>query len=322
MCGICGIRRYGEASIERDELDLLLVHNQSRGLEATGVALQQADGSIDVFKDNTTAFEFVKSKEYDTFMQTYLKPDTLTALGHCRKSTGATPKLMKNNHPMFSGITAVIHNGHITNHEAMFKEWKLERKAETDSDIFRALLDREGLTRKAVSMMQSFVGSAAIAAVSPKFPGKLLLGRSGNPIELAATHNFLYWSSERGPLYKVLRPFRVVFGIVMRQMTPDEYCMIGMNDNSAWLLGGPTKSKDPANENFVEWHQELKIATHFTAATYTCHEQFFEKRVRFYDDHPVDVIQCPKCGQYLPVPQALLHDLKKLACKNCKTNLG
>jgi len=44
MCGICGVHRFGNAPIDKDVVDLLILNNKNRGLEATGLALQQADG--------------------------------------------------------------------------------------------------------------------------------------------------------------------------------------------------------------------------------------------------------------------------------------
>lgn len=327
MCGICGVRRFGEAPLRRDMIDMLILNNENRGLEATGIALQQADGTVNVCKDNTTPYQFISAENgtYDKFMREYLREDTLIAIGHTRKATKGSPRINNNNHPMYAGKVAVVHNGQIFNDDGMFKDWKLERKAETDSDIIRALLDKEGFTRKAVNSLSRLSGSAAFAAISPEHPGKLLLGRSGNPLELAATQDYLMFSSEKGPLYKAMRPFKLVYGVTMREMTPINYFMIGMNDNSAWLFGDKPKEGDRGWEkDWLEWHQEMKIAVSFTPVIYACHSQFHGNRVRFYDDRPIDVMQCPNpaCGEYLQLNKAMLEDLKRFECIICKTRLG
>jgi glucosamine 6-phosphate synthetase-like amidotransferase/phosphosugar isomerase protein len=322
MCGICGVHRFGDAPISKDTIDLLILGNQARGLEATGVALQQANGEVVIYKDNVTAYEFLASKDYEDFMAENLRADTVTVLGHTRKATKGTPRVIGNNHPMYAGTTAVVHNGQIHNDDWAFKDWNLDRKAETDSDIIRAVFDKHGFSHKAVNQLARLEGSAAFAAISPEFPGKLLLGRSGNPIELAATQDHLIFSSERGPLYKAMRPFKQVYGITMREMTPINYYMIGMTDHSAWLFGEqPEEQVRDWAANWLEWTQEMKIARSFTPATYTCHAQFHGNRVKFYDDRPVDVVQCPKCGIYLSVSQVHLADLKKYKCGRCKSML-
>lgn len=306
-------------------MDLLLLNNANRGLEATGVALQQVDGEVEIYKDNRTAYEFVASSEYNQFMNETLRLDTVTVLGHTRKSTTGSPRVIDNNHPMFDGKTALVHNGHISNADQMFKDLNLERKAETDSDILRAILDKEGFTHKAINTMSRLAGNAAFAAISPDYPGKLLLGRSGNPIELAATANHLMFSSETGPLYKAMRPLREVYGILMREMTPIDYYMIGMTDHSSWLFSDKPQQKERSwASNWLEWHQEMKIAYNFSPVAYTCHTQYYGNRVKFYDDRPVNVVQCPNmaCGLYLSVNEAMLKDLKKYKCAECKTVLG
>src|SRR5277367_2229424 len=113
MCGICGVHRFSDAPLERDMIDLLILNNQNRGLDATGIALQQADGSINVYKDDTVALEFITSPEYNDFMNEHLRADTVTAIGHTRSVTRGSAKIIENNHPMYNGQTALVHNGTI-----------------------------------------------------------------------------------------------------------------------------------------------------------------------------------------------------------------
>jgi glucosamine 6-phosphate synthetase-like amidotransferase/phosphosugar isomerase protein len=326
MCGICGVRRFSEAPIQRDMIDLLILNNENRGLEATGVALQQADGSVLVCKDNVTPYQFISGQIYKKFMDENFKDDTVTVLGHTRKATQGSPRINNNNHPMFAGETALVHNGTIHNDDQMFKDWKLERKAETDSDILRAVLDAHGFTHKAINNLSRLNGNAAFAAISPEYPGKLLLGRSGNPIELAATQDYLMFSSEKGPLYKAMRPFKRVYGIDMREMTPINYFMIGMKDHSAWLFSDKPVDNTAQDwgADWLEWHQEMRIASHFSPVTYMCHAQYNGTRVKFYDDRPVDVVRCPNkaCGEWLQINKVHLADLKKHTCPTCSTRLG
>jgi predicted glutamine amidotransferase len=323
MCGICGVRRFGQEAIPRDMIDQLIIENAKRGLDATGVALQQANGSIQIYKDDVTPFSFVASRAYDEFMREHLKADTLTVLGHTRKATVGSPGENKNNHPMFAGTTAVVHNGHILNHDQKFKDWKYKREAETDSDIFRAVLDEEGFSKKAINRLGQLTGNGAFIAVSTQYPGKIMFGRSGNPLEFAATQNYLMFSSEKGPLYKAMRPFKQVYGIIMREMTPINYFMIGMTDHSAWLLGDKPRDNNRGwAADWLEWHQEMRIASNYTPPVYNCHAQYYGNRMKFYDDKPVDLVECPGCKRYLHVAKAQLADLKKLTCSVCKTKLG
>ena len=323
MCGICGIHRFGEAPIQQDMVDLLILNNQNRGIEAAGVALQQADGSIAVHKADMTPYQFIESREYKDFMKARLLEDTVTVIGHVRKVTKGSPRINNNNHPMFAGMTAVVHNGQFHDEDRWFNEWKLDRKAETDSDILRAVFDKEGFTRKAVNQLTKLSGNAAFAAIHPDYPGELLLARSGNPLELAATQDFLLFSSEKGPLYKAMRPFKQVFGIMMREMTPVNYYMIGMADDSAWLFADkPIHGERTLAGDWLKWHQEMRIAVSYNPPIYACHAQYHGNRVRFYDDRPIDLVVCPKCANYLHVSKLQLADLKSYTCGACEAPLA
>ena len=108
----------------------------------------------------------------------------------------------------------------------------------------------------------------------------------------------------------------------MRDMTPNDYCMITMEDHSAWCLGSkPRNGVKSREDDWLEWHQKMKITYNFQPVNYTCHSQYHGSRVRFYDDRPVDLVECPGCGLYLNVTQAQLKDLKKFTCASCKSPL-
>src|SRR5258708_2624424 len=166
MCGICGVRRFGPTPITETQITTLLVSNEKRGNHATGLALQQVDGSIQVFKQDAPAWSFVHRNEYEQFIRANLREDTVAFLGHTRFATQGHQSKNNNNHPIFAGKTAVVHNGMISNDDTLFKDLKLERKCETDSDIIRAVFDNYGFTRKAADTMYTFTGSSAFAASS------------------------------------------------------------------------------------------------------------------------------------------------------------
>lgn len=322
MCGICGVKRFGDTPIDQAMIDMLILHNSNRGIDAAGVALQQEDGTVNVFKQDITPYQFVSGFAYREWMKANLKPTTLIAIGHTRKATKGNPINNENNHPMFSGTTAVVHNGMIHNDDELFKEWKLERKAETDSDIFRAVFDKEGFTAKAINMCTRMHGNAAFAAVNSNYPGKLLLARSGNPVELLANDDFMMFSSERGPLYRAIRPYRPFYGVNMREMSPKGYGMIGMEDHSAWLLAEKPIEGNGSEGDWLEWHQEMHISYNFTPAHYQCSEQYYGSRVKFYNDQPVEIVCCPGCQLYIVVPPSNIAKLKLIKCGVCKSALA
>src|SRR5579859_3020665 len=211
-CGIAGIRRFGPEPIRESQLRILMCALEHRGISASGIALVKG-AEINVYKADVPAWEFVKSDGWRAFIGEYLTKDTEMALLHDRAATQGDPDKMENNHPVYSGVTAVTHNGMISNDFGLFNSLKLERKAEVDTDIIRALLDRDGLTRKGIESLNRMMGSAAIACASTKFPGKLLLARSGSPLVVASVGEQMIWASEKGAIHAASRPFFQRWGI-------------------------------------------------------------------------------------------------------------
>jgi len=327
MCGICGVRRFGSTPITEAQIDTLLVSNEKRGNHATGLALQQADGSVDVFKADVPAWSFVQRTEYEQFLKRNLRADTVAFLGHTRFGTKGHQSKNENNHPIFAGKTAVVHNGMISNDDDLFKDLKLERKCETDSDIIRAVLDHYGFTRKGLDTMNRFNGSAAFAAVSPEFPGKLVLGRSGNPIILCGTRDQLIWSSEKDAIYRAIRPYVKKFGFIMRDTRASDVSFIPMNNDSVYVIGQPQDHERGWEADWIEWHQQLHIAySNWTGVSYSRERLsgvYCDVRTRVYGDTQVDVVQCPnkKCAVFLPIGKTPVAQLKRWKCKECGTKI-
>jgi len=156
---------------------------------------------------------------------------------------------------------------------------KYERAAETDSDIFRAIISENGFTTKATNLLNRVNGSAAIAAISTDFPGKLFLARSGNPIVLATSDdmNQLVWSSEKQPIYDSMRPWaRKRPGYYFRKARADYYFTNFPNETS-WLIGDKPIQTDEG-ETWIEWHSAFKTANYFRSSSYDVHNNYALKR--------------------------------------------
>lgn len=318
MCGICGIRRFADAPIGAEQIRILLIGNERRGNQATGVALQQFDGSVQVFKTDDPASKFVLEKAFEEFLTEYLKEDTLTVLGHTRAATKGLPIYNKNNHPMWDETVAVVHNGVIYNDDMLFREMELTRVAETDSDIFRAILREEGITPKGINTLNKIGGSAAIAAVSTDYPGKLLLARSGNPIVIATTEHHMLWSSEQQPIYNALRPFYRRFGIWQRKIRADAGFMPMPND-TAWIIG----SEPGPEDNWVEWHDKFRVAMTYTAPRYNVSDTYWNNWQKSHGGEKQRMIQCVngKCMAWLTIRPDQRGRLEEMTCGVCKSPL-
>ena len=304
MCGIAGIVRWGDKPIEEETIGILLVGNEHRGNDASGIALQQADGSISILKKDVPGWTLVGSHEYTTFIRDHLKPDTRCALIHARGASQGNPRDNNNNHPMYAGKAAIIHNGVIRNDKWLFEQLKLERKADTDSDVIRAIVDEFGFRETTMQQLGRASGSGAIAAIHPEYPDKLMLIRSGNPLVLASNEDFFFFSSEKNTLHKACRPFVERKGIWFQAQKPD-VAFTNMPDNTGWILSlGGIELKRPcqiSGGNFSEpwrktYEEYAKRQAKWDAAT---QKQGVEERKDAWCHTCNKMWLIPKDGQYM-----------------------
>ena len=314
MCGIAGIRRYGNKPISEEMMSLLLVGNEHRGNDATGIAIQQADGKIDVCKGDSPAWKFVAAQAYLDFIKKYLKNDSIGVLLHTRAATKGLPRDNNNNHPMYAGCAAIIHNGVLRNDDTMFSQLKLDRKAETDSDIIRAIIDRDGFTEEAAKNLSKLAGSGAGAAFHPKYPGKMLIFRSGNPMTLCSNDDFFIFASEKNTLHKATRPWVKRFGIWYQASTPNVDFSL-MPDDTVWIMG----------EKELEAHWPCKILS----GTYVepCRKTYdeYEERNRRWDAEAanrgkvkVTAVHQPVSAMINPTTQAKSITKQFAWCEKCR----
>src|SRR5271169_3186203 len=317
MCGIGGFKRFGAELPNKGQVSAMLYKLSRRGLGATGVAIQHKNGAIYVHKEDCPAWKFTASDEYDNFMKKYLNENVLHILCHTRQPTKGTVLDMNNNHPCFIGKTAIVHNGMIHNDDQLFRETKLPRCGEVDSDIIRALLDDAGLGKKGIAALGKMRGQAAIAAIStyPTERGKLLLVRSGNPIVLASTKQMLVWASEKDAIHLAMRPYVERFGIVFQPNRPD-LGFINMADKSAWLIG----------EGGLEWRDGFDLQSGYTAPNYNCNNDYDTRvKARFYAGRLPAFVICgnPECKITNKIPEAIKDEpLWKLKCAKCRKPLA
>lgn len=197
---------------------------------------------------NVPAWQFISGNDYKQFMSKNLLPSTWGVIVHTRLATKGTPHDNNNNHPMFAGNGAVVHNGILRNDDSLFQREKLKRHAETDSDIIRAYIDRWGITPKCIQEFNAFSGSAAIAAFHKDYPKKLMLGRSGNPLILASNDDWFMFSSEKDTIYKANKIFTNRWGMWFHKERPN-LSFSPMPDDTAWIIG----------KNGFESHHAMKI---------------------------------------------------------------
>lgn len=336
MCGICGVYKFPDGEpITEDQIKALLLGVQHRGGDATGIALQQPDGKVAVWKNDDIAHKAIVSNSFETFLKKHLKEDTLSFIGHTRAATQGNPRLNKNNHPLFVDKCAAVHNGCINNDDFLFRDLKLERGAETDSDIIRAIIDEEGITKKGIRTLGRMSGSCATAVLHPEYPGKLLLARSGSPCTCAEVGGNLMFASEKGAIHLASRTWFEWKGIWM-QKNRENLAFNPMEGDTAWIIG----------PEGVEWHDTFRTCYNYTRPKYDVFGTFEAKKDR-WDHQPLEeakkvtqpakakvttwvdqgkqMVMCPKvdCNNIMEITADVKAvPLSDLCCNKCKTPLA
>jgi glucosamine 6-phosphate synthetase-like amidotransferase/phosphosugar isomerase protein len=156
----------------------------SRGEDATGAAWVQSDraskkASIAVSKAPVPAYNF---EQYLSTMPTATK----RAILHTRWATKGSPQNNLNNHPIVSGKIVGVHNGVLTNDDAVFDYFGEQRKAQVDSEAAFALLNRT--IHSPQEVLRSLHGRAALAWLDARDKRDLHLARCNeSPLAIAQT---------------------------------------------------------------------------------------------------------------------------------------
>lgn len=195
MCGIVGIhfKNPRDTGIRHDKLENLvselLLGIEHRGKDATGLLTVDAKGVPSLVKADTKASTFVAWRDP-------VPRRVRTILGHTRFATQGHPSNLDNDHPVQYGSCFAIHNGHISNDDELFKQFRLDRHAEVDSEIIPALFDMYGLD-KAHLALQELDGNMATAVVDPaRFPDVTVLAKGwSSPVEYLETKHAIVFAS-------------------------------------------------------------------------------------------------------------------------------
>ena len=148
MCTILGLGLLKGCTLADTD-----IHNIMRNLfmsamgyndHAAGMAIV-TDRSIDVIKKDIPAKNLINLPEYDKAEETHAKKanNLRLLLGHCRYQTKGDRRDNKNNHPIIRDNVVGVHNGCLSNDDALFDKHSKDfnRYGFVDSEILFALID-------------------------------------------------------------------------------------------------------------------------------------------------------------------------------------
>ena len=156
MCGIFGMVAAPGTGFDPTQVKPYLADlfrlSEPRGQEASGLAVA-VNQEIRVFKRGLAPSLMLASEGYTQFLNTALADletneagrlsTSLAIIGHCRMVTNGAEIVPGNNHPILTNRTVGIHNGIVTNDDALWQaNPELVREHETDSEVLFQLIDQ------------------------------------------------------------------------------------------------------------------------------------------------------------------------------------
>jgi glucosamine 6-phosphate synthetase-like amidotransferase/phosphosugar isomerase protein len=186
MCGLVGALLYPQRRSLEDFAAILsittsnLLCNEERGRDATGVAVVQADGAFQVFKQPVAASVLVDMPGYAAALAA-VGAETVCILGHTRMPTKGSRWHNVNNHPIVAQNVIGIHNGVIRNDDELFAGCGVSRVGEVDSEIIfrlQGLVDPRvagpRYAAETAACLDGLRGRAATLSVDVRQPTRLV----------------------------------------------------------------------------------------------------------------------------------------------------
>jgi glucosamine 6-phosphate synthetase-like amidotransferase/phosphosugar isomerase protein len=180
MCGIAGFNLNAKEEINARQLSAnLLMQIVKRGRHATGMAWLGEDPIFKVAKAPVSAEKFLNRLDN-------MSVDTKNAILHTRFATKGSPLVNANNHPIIAGKIVGVHNGHLSNDDAVFEYLEVDRKGQVDSEAAFALLNAS--KHHPTDVLDSLSGNAALAWLDTRNRETLQLARlTGSPLAVGQT---------------------------------------------------------------------------------------------------------------------------------------
>jgi len=268
MCGIIGAISFGKVDPEMEKIRReataflvteLLQITQERGRDATGVSALFDDGNYFGVKMGIPSPEFIvrfgnKETDYNGFLEVIreAKAPMRVVMGHCRKSSVGNSKDNNNNHPIKVGNIIGVHNGTLTNHEAIFKKLGGKRDGNVDSEAIMRLihyLSHQGKEPFTVKMMKEVCrrlrGTYSCIVFNGNNPHQITTFRDTRPAEIALIKplkmafiaskqdylkSALIEYNKMSKLYKmqVQLPFLVKDDVEIRGLPDDTVCIFNL----------------------------------------------------------------------------------------------
>lgn len=200
MCGIFGLIVNANTKIDKKEIkniiDKLFILSEARGKESAGLAVKNnSTNKISVFKKSIPASQIIIDNKYidffekavsDVFLENSKVNTSLSFIGHARLVTNGSQENNNNNQPVISNNAVAVHNGIITNVDALWEKFlNLKRKFEVDTEIALEIFNTElsnnnSITNALNKVYELIEGSASLALFHDKLNKLILSTNTGS----------------------------------------------------------------------------------------------------------------------------------------------
>lgn len=247
MCGIFGVIVGKDSSLTQATARLIMDHlfrlSESRGKEASGVALSTAD-AIYVAKHAVPASVMIQSTDYKDIYERAASNEqngqaTLCIIGHSRLVTNGGQQIHANNQPAISSGMVAIHNGIITNVDDLWARFPaLERKTQLDTEVLlsltRKFYQETGSLVAGVQQAYGLIeGAASIAAFFEDLNHVLLATNNGSLyLSTNSAGNAYIFASENYILQTLIKKARLrdhLEGLTVRHIEPGTSCLLNLD---------------------------------------------------------------------------------------------
>lgn len=188
MCGIFGI--ISNKTVDNKDIERLANYARQRGRDSSGLLYHDRNNYV------------VDRADYDInkLLTKKSKLNSRIVMGHSRLVTNG----LSDNQPVVRDGMCLIHNGIIVNDDEIWKELKVERKFQIDSEVIigiamQYLTDGGSLAELPRRVLSLCKGTISCALAIPK-QGKLLIFSNNGSLYLGKNVEGFCFSSERYPL--------------------------------------------------------------------------------------------------------------------------
>jgi glucosamine 6-phosphate synthetase-like amidotransferase/phosphosugar isomerase protein len=189
MCGVFGFVAKNDSRPDMARLIRIAQATEARGRHAFGFAWVDSAGHLKMFKQT--------GKISDGIGLLKMASDARMLIGHCRYATDGDPRYNINNHPHPIDGGWFVHNGVVSQYDAIVRQYELHCISHCDSEVIGQLYETsEGpAVDRLIDACHTATTSPLVVLSLWKNPRRLIALRAGNPLELGETKNAWYFAS-------------------------------------------------------------------------------------------------------------------------------